>query len=287
MNTSERSTMAFQRFYTTAMALNNMAVSLLERHAYTEALEIFNDAVSIVKEVFSTSASLSQQQEEDHRQTLELLDAKLHKGAFYLAQCDQRTIETTTHHRSSSDNTAVHFCVFSEEECETVIGAALKDRFNAASERRTAFLIRVELNGKSLDDCTQKNPDFESSILLHNFATAYTCLACTESCTDLARKYCQSAYQLYTLTYSLLQSRSQQDKESNDQNEDDDDSVLEQQQDLSVSILALKNLINLAEVLGFQQDRGVFQTHLEDLGDLFLEVAFLLPEQELIAAAAA
>jgi tetratricopeptide (TPR) repeat protein len=242
---------SLQRAYTVAIALNNMGVSLLERGSYHQAMETFQDAISVMEEI---SASFSEQEMSRKRAlNFSTLDAKLRKATYNLAKCD-----------AVKDNSDMNFCVLTEDESPAVVAAALQDE-SMFFDSSTTFLIRIE---KSIRDCEISEVDFESSIILYNFGNVYNSLATTAPSTACANELCEGAFNMFELSYELLQN-------SNEES-------------LPVSILILRSLAAFAlTTLGIACEAEAYYSYMLDRVDSFLEIAYLLVDSSEIAAAAA
>jgi hypothetical protein len=240
---------SLHREHTVAIALNNAGVSLLERGYYNEAMEAFQDAVSVMKEISATSP----QQKISRKRLLSssVLDAKLRKADCNLSVCD------------AVNDSNMTFCVLTEEESEAVIGVALQD-ITTFFDYPTTFLIRIE---KSMLNCDNTNVDVDSSIMLHNFGSVFKCLAFTAPSAACAKQYCQDSFKLFQLSYSLLQ----RDEEGS----------------LPVKILILRSLFSSASVLGMECEAEAYYSEMLDLHDYFLELTYFLDQSHQISAAAA
>ena len=175
----------------TAIALNNIAVSLLVRHSYGQALEVFNDAVVILRSV------LPQDQEDlptAQVQCWNLLVLSLQKATRNLARCEQTTGAASLH----------DFCIFNEENSRQIL-EALQQGEQSISLKSTA-LIRIELEGRSFGDVIDVfDGNFEAAIILYNYASCYRFLASTTSEVNLAQYAVTGAFNLYDIARTLLQ----------------------------------------------------------------------------------
>jgi hypothetical protein len=254
--------MPLQRAYTVAIALNNMGVSLLERDCYEQAMETFQDAVCVMKEI---STSSSRQQEEPRKRptiSASILDAKLQK-----ASCNLSRTSFEAH------NSKINFCVLTEEESAAVIGAALGQELSSASSSTTTFLVRME--GK-LDQGCASHLDIASSIILYNYGSAYKCLATIAETAYCAKQFCQGAFQLFRLSHLLLEKTNLQDD-----NEGDLELFV------PMSILILQSLVSFALILGMECEAQTYYSHLMYQQEYFKEGMYLLLAASIQIAAAA
>jgi hypothetical protein len=189
---------SLQKAYTAAIALNNMGVSLLERRCYRQAMEAFSDAMTVMREISMLHKEPSNMvYKRPSLRPSYTNDAKLQKAIYNLAHC-QRDVDPD--HKSDSH---INFCVLTERGCTAVIGSALQDE--SIFKSSTTFLIRVELERKSIHDCLDRDRAFESAIILHNLGNAYKCLASVATSASTAKKNLESSLKIFELSYSVLQ----------------------------------------------------------------------------------
>jgi hypothetical protein len=194
VNTAIRSSP--QRFHCgaarTIIALNNIAVSLLVRHSYGQALEVFNDAVVILRDF------LPQAQEDApaaQAQCWNLLGSSLQKATRILARCEQTTGADSLH----------DFCIFNEENTRQIL-EALQQGDEQTNSLKTTALIRIELEGRSFGDVVDDfDSNFEAAIILYNYASCYRLLASTASDVNLAQYAVTGAFNLYDIARTFLQ----------------------------------------------------------------------------------
>jgi tetratricopeptide (TPR) repeat protein len=239
---------SLQRAYTAAISLNNMGVYLLEHGCYDEAREAFQDAISVMREISSTT----QKTVTGERPPLfSTLDEKLHNANYNLAHCDP------------TKGTEMNVCVLTEEESAPVIGEALQDE-NMFFNSSTTYLVRIE---KSIRDCKMEDVDLDSSIMLHNYGSLYECMSIAATTSAGAKQTYQSALRLFELSHSLLR----RDVECT----------------LPVLILILRGLVSISSMLGMQHEAEAYYSHALDAQDYFLAMHSFLPESMLHSSAAA
>jgi hypothetical protein len=238
---------SLQRAYTVAITLNNMGVYLLEHGCYSEAMEAFQDAISVMREISTTT----QQKVTGELPLFSTIDEKVQKANYNFAHC------------KSSKGAEMKFCVLTEEESTPVIWEALKDE-NTFFNSSTTFLIRIE---KSITECKSEDVDFDSSIMVHNYGSLYKCLAIIATTAACTKHTYQRALRLFELSHLLLQ----YDKEYS----------------LTILILILRGLVSIYSMLGMQREAEAYCSHILDAQDYFLELHSFLQESIQISAAAA
>ena len=173
----------------TAIALNNIAVSLLVRHSYGQALEVFKDAVAILKSILPQEESPTIQV-----QWWNLLGSSLQKATRNLARCEQVT----------GADSLYDFCIFNEENTHQILEELQQGE--QSLPLKTIPLIRIELEGRSFGDVIDGlDSNFEAAIILYNFGSCYRLLASTTSDMDLAQSAITGAFDLYDISRTLLQ----------------------------------------------------------------------------------
>lgn len=163
----------------------------------------------------------------------------------------------------------IDFCILTENEAATVVVDALKSQ--NAFTKNTCFLIRIE--SYDVDELIEL--DLESSIILQNYGNVYRCLAFLSE-PNKARQDSENAFKLFNLAFSLLRGQCE------DEIDEDVSSKF-----LPISILILKSLVAFAAILEMNEQEKVFNSHMSDFRDLFLEVEGFLAESKCITAAAA
>lgn len=131
--------------YRSAIALNNMAVSLLARSCYSEACETMKDAVSCIKAASTTGSNISE----------EVLDQKIYLARRRLAA------------PASKRREVVQIEVLATNvSCAKIMGSILSQE----SMGRT-WALRIE----DFDFTKGSESEFESAIILYNLGVAYNC----------------------------------------------------------------------------------------------------------------
>jgi len=227
----------FQKTFTTAIALNNAGVSLLKRHCYGPAKDAFNDALKVMR-ILSTPCR-------DSEFSGVLLDNMLHKAYSDVSESQR--------HYQPVDAT---FRIVTEEESTDVIVARMQEPSYIAFS--TIFLIRIEFEGKSIQECEHEDMNLQSSIILYNFGVVYKCLAATEATTEMVILHLRRASQLFSLSFSALQKMMKNDSQ---------DSA----QDIIFSILALCGLASCASMLGMDTHKTECYSTMSVLSEYLLE----------------
>jgi hypothetical protein len=235
------------RAYTVAIMLNNMGIYLLEHGCYSEAMAEFQDAISVMREISTTT----QQIVTGELPLFSTLDEKLLKANYNFAHCD------------ASKDTDMQFCVLTEGESAPVIWEALQDE-NTFFNSSTTFLIRIE---KSIRDCKSEDVKLDSSIILHNYGSLCQCLTNTATTAAVCAEKSYQALRLFELSYSLLQ----RDEECA----------------LPILILILRGLVNTTSMLGMKRESDAYYSYILDAQGYFLARHCFLHESIQISAAAA
>jgi hypothetical protein len=241
---------SLQQAYMTATALNNMGVSLVERQCLDKASEAFGDAIGIMKEIASLAEGTSTGTAHHCQvQSSQNFDAAIQKSRYHLAQGQLLQAKNI----SGSD-----FCVVTEEGCGPVLAAALQSG-NILGNSVT-FLIRIELEGKSIHELDYNGHHLQSAIILHNFAIMYKCRASTASSPSEAKRHLENSFKLFNLALSVLQNEAPETE-----------GVIPEA--LPVSIMVLYSLFLLTDMLG--RDTTECETYYSmfvDTAEIFLQL---------------
>ncbi len=248
--------------YAAAVALNNIGVSLVQRHSFRPAIAAFNDALAIMRDI--------------SRYAVEESGKSLHPRALGSISTTGEKLRRARQDLASSIGSSVgkpggeiDFCLLTENEAATVVVEALKSQ--SVFTKNTCFLIRIE----SYDADELVELDLESSVILQNYGNVYKCLALLSE-PNKARQHSENAFKLFNLAFSLLRG----------QCEDDMDEDVPSKY-LPISILILRSLVAFAAILELNEQAKVFDSQMSDFRDLFLEVEGFLAESKCITAAAA
>jgi len=242
---------AFDRAHTTAIALNNVGVSLLRRQCYQPAKHAFHSALQAIQEVSSSVLK-----DGDYIPSPRF-EAALQSSYSYLSRS------------AVADNAKIR--VITEEESANVISALVQEQnFLNCS---TSFLIRIEFEGTSIQDCRNRDMVIESSIIMYNYGMIYKCLATTEATMEMTLQRLAKASELFGLAFAVLQNPCQAYYGS-----------LEM---LSLSILVLCCLASCAFTLGLEEEEKEYHSNMIVLQEYLAEEQYPLGTVMSIAAAAA
>jgi len=172
-------TSAFQQVYMAAMTLNNIGISLLHRQADEKAIKMLSSAIALMREI-SNGDSLAESP------LVVSIKAKLEYANQMLAVCPL-----------SSHLSYLHVIML--QDIFDVV-KNLYPEVPKADEPPPLVLIRIE---SFVDDEENYNFNFESSIILYNFGTAY--LQMSGKTGQGATAFVESACRLFHLSYSILE----------------------------------------------------------------------------------
>ena len=172
----------------TAMALNNIGVSLLERGMFSDAMLSLKDAVKVIQVGFSTKEGQS-----------DLLSAT--DMDSIISAASRRMSRAST--RTKTQLCPLRLVVCSIHDLPLVAKAAIEEGPTTSS----AFAIRVE--DLELDSGLYIESDLKSAIILHNFAVSYLCMS--ESARTKAKKdkLAQCATKIFAASHTVLIARQQ------------------------------------------------------------------------------
>ena len=244
--------------YAAAVSLNNVGVSLLQHHSFVPAMAAFNDALAIMRDL--SRYAVDESGKSLHPRAMSTISAageKLRRARQDLASSISSVV--------GKERAEIDFCILTDNEAATVVIDALKTQ--SVFTKNTCFLIRIE--SYEVDELVEL--DLESSVILQNYGNVYRCLAFLSE-PNKARQHSENAFKLFNLAFSLLRG----------QCEDEIDEDV-----LPISILILKSLVAFAAILEMNEQEEMFNSHMSDFRDLFLEVEGFLAESKCITAAAA
>jgi len=230
----------FDEAYTTALALNNVGVSLLRRQCYQPAKHAFHSALQAIREVSSSVLQDGQYISSPH------FEAVLQSSYTHLSQS------------AVADDAKIR--VITEEESANVISSFVQEPNFLDSS--TNFLIRIECEGKSIQDCRNRDMVMESSIIMYNYGMLYKCIASTEATTEITLQRVKKASELFRLAFGVLQNPCQ-----------DYYGVLEM---LAFSILVLCCLADCAFLLGLETEEKEYHLKMIELREYLSEEQYRL-----------
>jgi len=170
---------AFQQVYMAAMTLNNIGISLLQRQADEKAIKMLSSAIALMREI-SNGDSLAESP------LVVSIKAKLEHANQMLAV-----------RPSSSHLSDLH--VITHQDIFDVVKNFYPE-VPKADEPPPLVLIRIE---SFVDNEENYNSNFESSIILYNFGTAY--LQMSGKTGQGATAFVECACRLFHLSYSILE----------------------------------------------------------------------------------
>lgn len=248
--------------YATAVALNNIGVSLLQRHSFRPAMAAFNDALAVMRDLSRYAVDESGKSLHPRAMgSISTAGEKLRRARQDLARSIVSVVDKTREE--------IDFCILTENEAATVVVNALHNQ--SILTKNTCFLIRIE--SYDVDELVEL--DLESSVILQNYGNVYRCLALVSE-PNKARQHSENAFKLFNLAFSLLRGQCE------DEISEDVPSRF-----LPISILILRSLVTFAAILEMNEQEKLFDSHMSDFRDLFLEVEGFLAESKCITAAAA
>jgi tetratricopeptide (TPR) repeat protein len=165
-----RTNNAFVIEYRAAIALNNMAIALMERHAYRESLETLIDGCSLME-----SALRHQHSSTSDPSSYRLVEDKIQKSSMRLSTSLASSFTISSTLSSALDLAdavmAVNhdgLCLDSRTSMDSTISALKQDSFR---------LSPIRLEAVAFQDVEERNPELESGMMIFNLGVAYLCLS--------------------------------------------------------------------------------------------------------------
>ena len=253
--------------YAAAIALNNIGVSLLERHCFTDAAAILRDAATVMKGVSETI--------QEQTSAFTPLNSRS-EGVLPSPENLSNMIRNANSKSINSRGIAgaqVNIFVISEEESAYVASANMGDQTSFPMD--ITFLIKLEMRRCSLRDCETCDPVLEASVIMHNFGAAHRFMALNPrttaqevSSTEQIDDCYRAAYLLCDLAFSLMQEPSVRRRLQENENYCS--------HCLPVSILVLRSLISLSVLLGLPAEAELLYSELLSLQGEYLPCALVL-----------
>lgn len=252
-----------QQLYTATIALNNMAVSLIERGLYLPATEALNNAAVIMKDI--SQLSLGQlscpQDEASRRNTSDML----RRAEIHLLRMGQKLYPAKFNIR-----------VVNEDSAASAVKAMQDTSSLTRWDKKSIVLIRMEVC--SIQDLRYRDPNFDSGLILYNLGCVQLCQALT--CDPSSLQLLKNAQRLFLFSLTILENVID-DKEAKDE-EDDDVSYI-----LAAIIIVLQNLTRTASMLGQQEDVERYSSQAVSFEEFLTETIFLSALFPLLSSAAA
>jgi len=245
-----------QKAHLAAFVLNNIGVSLLRCRSCKKSIKAFGYALTIVKDL--VKCSNVEPGEASHRQSplsQSYLETLVHTASKDLATATRES------YNDSLQDTGPSFCTLDSYNSIVAIQASMQEPSMSLS--LSAFLIRIELDGKTLQECDHEDPNLISAIVLYNLANAYKYLAATGNEID-SNGHLQCAFNLLQLSYSILDNHCRKDT-----NEHFTDICI------PLVILVLKSLMNCASSLGRVGNESNFAEHIVFLQEYLQQLEVL------------
>ncbi len=192
-----------QKAHLAAFALNNIGVSLLRCRSCKKSIEALGNALTIVKDL--AKCSREEQGEVIHQQSRlsqEYLETMVDSASKDLATF------TSEHHNDSVRDSNPEVCTLVSFNSIAASQASMQEPHVLLSS--SAILIRIELEGKSLQECDHEDLNLIAAIVLYNLANAYKYLAATDNEID-STSHLQKAFKLFRLSYSVLDNHCRND----------------------------------------------------------------------------
>ena len=258
----------FHRLRMAAISLNNTGASLVERQCYNQAIAAFKDAVSVMKAVTATSASSLRDptKASSNQLTVPSPTHEDHCSTFHIESLLRKASHSLSNPHPDLDPTqgivAVKIRVLTHDESFAVTKETLRQE-ERDFESSTSFLIRIETDTCSFINDQGRFLDIESSIMVHNFGSAYRCLATLADTPAVTIQLFQSAFKFSKLSYSILQNCLwHTGSQDNDQGGD----LME-----AICIIYLQTLASYASALGKPCDAEIWYSRLTEAKSSFLE----------------
>jgi len=224
-------TTPFQKAHLAAFALNNIGISLLQCRSCKKSIEALGYALTVVKDLVKCSSE--EQGEVVHRQSP--LSQGYLETLVDSASKDLASVTSARHDESVRDSNP-EVCTLVSYNSIVAFQASMQEPSMLLSS--PAILIRIELEGKTLQECDHEDPNLIAAIVLYNLANAYKYLAATDDEID-STSHLQCAFKLLRLSYSVLDNHCRNDTD-------------EQITDICIPlvILVLQSLVSCANLLG-------------------------------------
>jgi hypothetical protein len=171
--------------YREAIALNNLAVNLMECGCDRQATSTFRDAVGLMQ--------IAHQDSTPALATTSISATKLDSQVHHA--CQRMTPSVPVQELRSSFMTLA--CVSDDSDFASVDSALESHPLS-----RVAWLIRIEEYGS--DGLSQRNFDVDTAIILHNYGVACLCHSTKQSSTRAAKKLRLSAVKLVSWSRAVL-----------------------------------------------------------------------------------
>jgi hypothetical protein len=252
--------------YSVAVALNNTAISLLQRQHYRSALSALSSAFTLIRCASSTS--------NDDRKILSFddINSPLHTASLCLAKASSAFPSQCTDMTSG-----IELKVLDDDNNSFEL---LEKAVYMSSTSSTVFVIRID----PVDE-VDANIQLDFLTILYNFGVAHRCYSLSKqrsTSSNQVKRYNKSSFQLLKGAYDVLS------RGLSVIDEDIDEDDITWSRTMLLSTLALQNLMYLSYQLGNAEDAREYYNKLGDLRTRFgnVEVQCIRTSQQLHAAAA-
>lgn len=167
--------------YNTAIALNNIGISLFQQGHYDEAVDILHDAVTLLRQVVDGDSIGDMQ----HLQ-------KLRKAHQNMSSCQTHTMTLSQ----------TKVCVLTHGESAVAIRSALSRI--SSYDVSTIFLMRIEFTSEAITIEKNRSVDLESVLILYNISSIHIYIASMADNTQESAMERQRALQLLRILSNIL-----------------------------------------------------------------------------------
>lgn len=231
-------TTTLETAYNTALTLNNVGVSLMERSCYQEAVGVLLEAVQMAKEISSATSPRS-----DALVCMDDIHVKLksaNQRLAYHSQYDGLVEPTAMGYR-------IAFVSF-EDSMADFTARCLPDRNTISNP----ILIRLELSATSSLRSTNFSANIEAAVMLYNLGVGHLLLKQTGAWTGYGAK----AFKLFEFAFVILNELlgcGCEDEDGCDRRD------FESMHTIPLLMLVSRMLVQLAEELGVEREADKFQ----------------------------
>jgi len=198
INNTNNGSSNIESAYRAAISLNNLACALQERRSDKQALETFQDSLSLMKMV---SGALP----------IADVDLKLHCAHVRLSSVSSSCFCASSSSSSLKRNLpGTTFVLSDDSDCSTAVEAV--SRCSGPAQHSSALMIRIEEYGSGTDCYSSRSVDVDCAIILHNFGVSYvhlTTSGCSVSGRDAFRLR-HNAVRLLDMAQTLLAKASEE-----------------------------------------------------------------------------
>jgi hypothetical protein len=173
--------------YRSAVALNNIGVSLLEKRCYQQAMATLKDAVTVLKIGFKSRSDTTELSEED---TSFDVKGMLSRATKRLARPKPSV---------AVGKAPIRLSVQSNSDMHAAANLAIEQ----GPTLTVVYAVRID--EIEFDTVLDRNPDTESSITLLNFAISYLFMSRVTGCAGMSRSLRCGALKIFVASHSILE----------------------------------------------------------------------------------